>query len=73
MTETAQQKRKATLIANIKLKNPGITDEEAWEINLQRSRKSGSKGGKSPNAYRGFRDKPGLAKKAGMMSRKGKN
>jgi hypothetical protein len=42
------------------------------EERSKRMAELGKKGGKSPNAYRGFRDKPGLAKKANVLSRKGK-
>jgi hypothetical protein len=58
---TPQEKRKATII-----KKYG-----SWELYLETQRKSGSKGGKL-STYRGFRDKPGLAKKANVLSRRGK-
>jgi hypothetical protein len=61
MTNESQEKRKASLIAK----------HGSWEKYLEHQRKLGSKGGKL-STYRGFRDKPGLAKKANVLSRKGK-
>jgi len=40
------------------------------EERTERMKKIGSIGGKSPTSYRGFRDTPGLAAKAGKMKGK---
>jgi len=55
---TPQEKRKATIIER----------HGSWEAYLQYQRELGSKGGKSPHSYRGFRDKPGLAQEAAKKS-----
>lgn len=64
-----QEKRNETIVEKYgsieayNLKRYGTKQERS-----ERMAKIGSKGGKSPHSYRGFRDKPGLAELAGIKS-----
>lgn len=59
--------RKQAIIKREKLKDPTLTDEQAYEVYRKVQAAHGAIGGKN-NTYRAFRDNPGLASKAGQKS-----
>lgn len=66
-------RHKANALARI-MEDRQVTLDEALEIYRNKFKLLGSKGGKSPNAARPFRDTPGLAKAARAKRKKyGKN
>lgn len=64
---TNRGRLRETMIAKYKQANPGISDEEAYNLWREEMKKRGSEGGKKSTGA--FAVVPGLAQRAGKLSR----